>query len=389
MAQQALSSTRRGYDLVADKFDQSVFRAPACILDSFETHLRQLGPYREGLDVGCGTGILCQVLARVCLQRVVGLDMSEGMLLKAHSQPYAPGPAVEFWQGDILELKSLERFDVATSIGMFGHILPQDHPRMLQSIHASLLPGGRFVCVLSHFPRKTRLLYWLALTFDSLMKVRNLLWKPEFVMYYLSFPLDRAEHLMKSIGLSVEIVSDVFPVPFTQLKLVVATKSPLKVLKNSAQDVELGTALVREYTQATAREMETTVEEIWPVIPDFHDFAAHYFPESVPESAFLVLYAGSERGLEPAGCVALSPAGQGRCEMNRLFVRPAFRRRGLARQLAQACLEEARKRGYSSMSLDVLTTRERAAALYRSLGFEPAPARHHYDFPVLSFEREL
>jgi len=78
---------------------------------------------------------------------------------------------------------------------------------------------------------------------------------------------------------------------------------------------------------------------------------------------------------EAAGCVALKPiaiGGPGRvCEMKRLWVRPAYHRRGLGRTLARDVLDLARERGYSSVVLDTMPrTMQAAYTLYRSLGFE-------------------
>lgn len=84
---------------------------------------------------------------------------------------------------------------------------------------------------------------------------------------------------------------------------------------------------------------------------------------------------------ELAGCCALRPLDDvdvpNAAEMKRLYVRPAFRRFGLGRLLAEAILDAGRQMGYSSVLLDTLDDMEAARALYEELGFVEIPPYYH------------
>ena len=86
-----------------------------------------------------------------------------------------------------------------------------------------------------------------------------------------------------------------------------------------------------------------------------------------------------------AGCGAMRPLPDvdyaNACEMKRLYVRPAFRRSGLGRLMAQALLDEARRSGYSAMLLDTLDDMEAARGLYGALGFEEVPPYYFNPLP--------
>jgi len=84
---------------------------------------------------------------------------------------------------------------------------------------------------------------------------------------------------------------------------------------------------------------------------------------------------------EIAGCCGLRALDSvdypNAAEMKRLYVRKAFRRFGLGRQLAETMLDKARMAGYQSVLLDTLDDMESARALYAELGFVDIPPYYH------------
>lgn len=96
----------------------------------------------------------------------------------------------------------------------------------------------------------------------------------------------------------------------------------------------------------------------------------------------------------PHGCVLIARAGRDPigvaayrryrlkvCEMKRLYVRPPFRGLGVARELVEGLIAEARDSGYRSMVLDTLAPMQAARALYAELGFRPIPPFNRNPLP--------
>ena len=91
-----------------------------------------------------------------------------------------------------------------------------------------------------------------------------------------------------------------------------------------------------------------------------------------------------------AGCVALQALSPDVGEVKRMYVRPAQRKRGIARALGELVIEEARARGYERLRLGTLRTMVPAQNLYASLGFVPiAPYRDVEFGDTLFYELDL
>jgi GNAT superfamily N-acetyltransferase len=90
-------------------------------------------------------------------------------------------------------------------------------------------------------------------------------------------------------------------------------------------------------------------------------------------------------------CGAWQPLEPGVAELKRMYVRPAYRGRGIARHLVVALEEEALAAGYPVVRLETGTYLAAAIGLYRSSGYVPIPVYGEYVGNPLSvcFEKRL
>lgn len=259
LAVQALSSVEHGYDLLAPKFDRTPFRTPDAVLDAVGSVLERTGPYGDGLDLCCGTGAGAGVLARVCRSTVTGVDFSAGMLAVARHRhgrsgdagatgargtdawvadvrdaggrapdartpddrpPAArpmdvpgagpggdrgPGPRPAWVRADARALPFRAAFDLVVSFGALGHFLPAELPALFGQVREVLRPGGVFALPVFAPPPPRSRAFWVLLGFDAVMRVRNAVWRPPFVMYYRAFRFGDVLRELERAGLRTEL----------------------------------------------------------------------------------------------------------------------------------------------------------------------------------------
>ena len=89
---------------------------------------------------------------------------------------------------------------------------------------------------------------------------------------------------------------------------------------------------------------------------------------------------------DAAGCGGIQLFGGGYGELKRMYVRPAFRARGIGRQLLETLAGHARINGVTLLRLETGIHQEEAIALYTVFGFQPrGPFGDYGDEPLSVF----
>ncbi len=225
LIKQGLSSTQEGYDLLAPKFDFTPFRTSPIILDAVIRQLEARRKYNDALDLCTGTGAGISALLKAVSNNIVGVDWSDPMLEEARKRFSMLRHKVDLVHQDIFSLRYRDQFDLVTCFGAEGHIERHQQKDFIEVIHSSLRSGGEFAFVTSEMPSLISPALWIYLSFDLMMRVRNILIKPPFIMYYLNFLAPNVLNLFKKENWSsVEVVPLKIWDISTPLRLVIATK---------------------------------------------------------------------------------------------------------------------------------------------------------------------
>ena len=139
--------------------------------------------------------------------------------------------------------------------------------------------------------------------------------------------------------------------------------------------------LMREYMTIIQIELFGTAELPAALATECEDAARVY----AAPGAWFVAYDGDA----PAGCVGVRPvAGRpGVAEIKRLYVRPAHRGSGLARELMAVAHRQAES-AFTMIALDVRPQRPQVVEFYRRLGYRVVapPAENPYQMIFMEFD---
>lgn len=97
---------------------------------------------QTAMDLGCGTGILCEILHNSGI-RASGMDLSGGMIDIARQG----NPEIRYEVANMITFRPAEQFDLVTCTGdALNHIAElTDVKRILENVYAYTSPGGYFV----------------------------------------------------------------------------------------------------------------------------------------------------------------------------------------------------------------------------------------------------
>jgi SAM-dependent methyltransferase len=115
-------------------------------------------------------------------------------------------PEASWVRADARALPFAGAFDLAVSFGALGHFLPAERPGLLAGVYRALRPGGVFAFPIAAPPPVASRWYWGLAGFDLVMRVRNALWRPPFVMYYRTCPLHAVRDDLTASGFTVSTV---------------------------------------------------------------------------------------------------------------------------------------------------------------------------------------
>jgi ubiquinone/menaquinone biosynthesis C-methylase UbiE len=144
------------YDEIAAEYQRAKQQPWRLHLEHF-TLFKLLGDLqgKSVLDLACGEGFYTRFLKRRGAARVVGVDLSHGMIELARRQEEQHRLGIEYLVHDVKHLELAETFDVVVAAYLLNYAqTPDELVAMGKAITRHLKPGCRFVTV-NNNPRQS------------------------------------------------------------------------------------------------------------------------------------------------------------------------------------------------------------------------------------------
>lgn len=135
------------YDRIAGQYKRAKLQAWRMHVER-HTLLRLAGDVagKAVIDLACGEGYYTRELRRRGAARVVGVDLSRGMIELAEAEEAREPLGVEYRLGDARELDVPGEFDLAFAAYLLNYArTAEELTQMCRAVAHALKPGGRFV----------------------------------------------------------------------------------------------------------------------------------------------------------------------------------------------------------------------------------------------------
>jgi ubiquinone/menaquinone biosynthesis C-methylase UbiE len=135
------------YNRIAERYQRAKLQPWRSLIESF-TLLGLIGDLKgkSVVDLACGEGHYTRILRKRGASKVVGVDVSEGMIELARAQELANPLGVQYRVQDARTLTLPEEFDLAVAAYLLTYARDRDELlAMCQGIARCLKLGGRFV----------------------------------------------------------------------------------------------------------------------------------------------------------------------------------------------------------------------------------------------------
>ena len=140
-----------------------------------------------------------------------------------------------------------------------------------------------------------------------------------------------------------------------------------------------------DYTLIYGYDRPKEVEELFTEYTNMLVRLDPLFQESLDEQNYSEDLMDREKA---AASVALHKIDEQTCELKRLYVKPEYRRQGIAEMLLDRLISEARETGYSYMVLDTMPALKEAIRLYEKKGFYRIGKYNNNPFEKMLFYRK-